>query len=107
MNDVRQLGVDRVVDFVFGTGKSEFHLLVELYANGNILLTDSEYKILTLMRTYKMDDNFVATNRIYPINSAKEILLPDFETLQNALANCDEKDNLKKVLLSIVGKNCF
>jgi predicted ribosome quality control (RQC) complex YloA/Tae2 family protein len=103
LNDVRQLGIDRVVDFVFGTGKSEYHLLVELYANGNILLTDPEYKILTLMRTYKVDDNFVATNRIYPINSAKEMLLPDFETLKNTLANADDKDNLKKLCISVVG----
>ena len=74
---MRQLGVDRVVDFVFGVGEGEQHLLVELYANGNILLTDSSYKILTLLRTYKLEnDVFVATNRIYPTDLSKAISLP-------------------------------
>jgi hypothetical protein len=32
LNDVQQLGVDRVVDLTFGTGESAFHLIVEFYA---------------------------------------------------------------------------
>ena len=33
LEDVRQLGVDRVVDFVFGTGPGTHHLLLEMYAS--------------------------------------------------------------------------
>jgi hypothetical protein len=29
--------------------------LVELYAQGNIILTDHEYKILSLLRSYTLD----------------------------------------------------
>ncbi len=29
---VRQLGVDRIVDFTFGSGESTVHLILELYA---------------------------------------------------------------------------
>lgn len=32
LEDVRQLGVDRVVDFVFGTGDNTYHLILEMYA---------------------------------------------------------------------------
>lgn len=32
LEDVRQLGVDRVVDFVFGTGENAHHLILEMYA---------------------------------------------------------------------------
>jgi predicted ribosome quality control (RQC) complex YloA/Tae2 family protein len=32
VEDVRQLGVDRVVDFVFGTGENAHHLILEMYA---------------------------------------------------------------------------
>ena len=32
MDEVKQLGVDRVVDFSFGTGEACYHLILELYA---------------------------------------------------------------------------
>jgi len=32
LDSVRQLGVDRVVDFTFGTGEACYHLILELYA---------------------------------------------------------------------------
>ena len=32
LDDVRQLGVDRLVDFTFGTGPACHHLLLELYS---------------------------------------------------------------------------
>ena len=32
LDDVRQLGVDRVVDFSFGTGDACYHLILELFA---------------------------------------------------------------------------
>ncbi len=38
-----QLGVDRIVDFVFGSGEAAVHLILELYASGNIVLADSKW----------------------------------------------------------------
>ena len=32
LEDVKQLGVDRIVDFQFGTGDARFHLILELYS---------------------------------------------------------------------------
>jgi hypothetical protein len=32
LEDVRQLGMDRVVDFTFGAGSVQCHLIMELYA---------------------------------------------------------------------------
>ena len=32
LDSVRQLGVDRVVDFSFGSGEACYHLILELYA---------------------------------------------------------------------------
>lgn len=32
LEDVRQLGVDRVVDFTFGAGETAYHLILEMYA---------------------------------------------------------------------------
>jgi len=32
LEDVRQLGVDRIVDFVFGSGEARMHLILEMYS---------------------------------------------------------------------------
>lgn len=46
---MRQLGTDRVIDIVFSDGL--FHIYLEFFAGGNIILTDAENKILALFRT--------------------------------------------------------
>lgn len=35
LEDVKQLGVDRIVDFVFGTGEATHHLILELYSQAS------------------------------------------------------------------------
>jgi predicted ribosome quality control (RQC) complex YloA/Tae2 family protein len=41
VEDVRQLGVDRVVDFVFGTGENAHHLILEMYAQVRVVAEKS------------------------------------------------------------------
>ena len=54
LESITQLGqLDRVVHLVFGSGTSRHSLMLELYAKGNIVLTDSSYKILTLLRSHE------------------------------------------------------
>lgn len=56
LENVTQLGnLDRVVDFRFGSGNYAHHLLLELYAQGNLILTDGEYMILALLRTHEYE----------------------------------------------------
>ncbi|GKY92740.1 hypothetical protein MPSEU_000244000 [Mayamaea pseudoterrestris] len=53
LEDVQQLGYgDRVVLFQFGVGPSKHTLILELYAKGNIILTNGEYSILSLLRSH-------------------------------------------------------
>ncbi|KAE8556213.1 hypothetical protein EYB25_000913 [Talaromyces marneffei] len=49
VTSVQQLGTDRVIDIVFSDGL--FHIYLEFFAGGNIILTDAENKILALFRT--------------------------------------------------------
>lgn len=37
LEDVRQVGMDRVVDFKFGSGEASNHVILELYASGTAL----------------------------------------------------------------------
>ncbi|KAJ3176325.1 hypothetical protein HDU87_005367 [Geranomyces variabilis] len=52
---VNQLGADRVVDLRFGEGEAAYHLILEFFASGNIILTDHEYRILALLRVVEIE----------------------------------------------------
>jgi len=76
LENVTQLGnLDRVVDFRFGSGNYTHHLLLELYSSGNLILCNSEYKILGLLRTheYEVKSNDNVGNEEEKEQSAEEI----------------------------------
>lgn len=51
LEDIQQLGSDRVFMLTFSRGRSTVtHLIIEFYAGGNIILTDHEYTVLSLLR---------------------------------------------------------
>ena len=71
LEDVKQLCGDRIVDFKFGSGDSVFHIILELYANGNIVLTDVNYEILALLRSHQFEEDVaIKVGEIYPIKFA-------------------------------------
>ncbi|KAI0010883.1 fibronectin-binding protein A N-terminus-domain-containing protein [Xylariaceae sp. FL0662B] len=45
---VSQIGTDRIIEFQFSDG--QYRLYLEFFAGGNVILTDKELKILTLLR---------------------------------------------------------
>ena len=71
LTSIEQLGVDRVIDLTFGKGEASYHILVELYASGNVILTDHEYNILSLLRSHKFDEDAnIAVKNKYPFSQA-------------------------------------
>eukprot|EP00949_MAST-11_sp_MAST-11-sp1_P004254 g4254.t1 len=72
-----QLGTDRIIDFEFGSGEAAYHLILELYDKGNVILTNFEYQILAALRSHKFDaaegaeasddaGSIIAVGRVYP-----------------------------------------
>ncbi|KAI1008103.1 Ribosome quality control complex subunit 2 [Podosphaera aphanis] len=70
VTSVSQVGTDRVIEFQFSDG--QYRLFLEFYASGNIILTDKDLKILTLLRivpesegqeTLKIGLQYTITNR--------------------------------------------
>jgi predicted ribosome quality control (RQC) complex YloA/Tae2 family protein len=45
---ISQIGTDRIIDFSFSDGV--YHIFLEFFAGGNIILTDREYNILAVFR---------------------------------------------------------
>ncbi|KAJ3098241.1 hypothetical protein HDU96_011155 [Phlyctochytrium bullatum] len=50
-----------MVDMVFGEGEFEFHLLLEFYASGNIILADASYKIVAILRSVEIPQGSSST----------------------------------------------
>jgi hypothetical protein len=68
LEHIAQLGVDRVVDFKFGSGEATCHIILELYANGNIVLTDGNFVVLALLRSHQFtEDTKLKVGEVYPI----------------------------------------
>ena len=96
LEDVRQLGTDRVVDFKFGSGEAVYHIIMELYASGNIILTDGNYEVLALLRSHQFEEDvIVQVNHIYPIA---------YTTTIEASADHDaDANNLNPILAKDIG----
>ena len=43
----------QIILFQFGLGSNAHFIILELYAQGNILLADSEYTVMTLLRSHR------------------------------------------------------
>jgi predicted ribosome quality control (RQC) complex YloA/Tae2 family protein len=74
LHDIQQMGSDRVLILTFGSGENAFHVILELYAGGNIILTDFEFTILSLLRPYELETDSirVAVGEKFPVNFAPQ-----------------------------------
>ncbi|XP_070834821.1 ribosome quality control complex subunit NEMF [Chaetodon trifascialis] len=101
LTQVKQLGIDRIVDIQFGSDEAAYHLIVELYDRGNIILADHEYTILNLLRfrTAEAEDVKIAVRERYPVESARppEPLISS-ERLTEILSKASHGDQVKRVL---------
>lgn len=106
----KQLGIDRIVDLQFGSDEAAYHVILELYDRGNIILTDHTYTILNLLRyrtenktDSKDGDNEevrFAVHERYPVDSAKtRSEFSDVEhNVRQVLKDCKKNDSLKRIL---------
>lgn len=54
VTEIRQVGTDRVIEFVFSDGI--YRLFLEFYAGGNVILTDAELNILSCLRIVSVQE---------------------------------------------------
>ncbi|KAF2073867.1 hypothetical protein CYY_004827 [Polysphondylium violaceum] len=98
LESVKQLGVDRIVDFTFGSGVAVQHLIIELYSIGNIILTDGDYKILAILRTHQYNqDESVGVGDTYPVDRVKKPTEFTTDLIEHIIQASDKKENLKQV----------
>ncbi|XP_059209037.1 ribosome quality control complex subunit NEMF-like [Centropristis striata] len=101
LTQIKQLGIDRIVDIQFGSDEAAYHLIIELYDRGNVILADHEYTILNLLRfrTAEVEDVKIAVRERYPVENARppEPLI-SLERLTEILSKAPNGDQVKRVL---------
>ncbi|KMZ78375.1 hypothetical protein PVIIG_01153 [Plasmodium vivax India VII] len=75
ITNISQLGGDRVVDIQFGFDDKACHLIVELYIAGNIILTDNNHKILSILKTNDAIGKKYNINDVYNVEEHTSIML--------------------------------
>ncbi|KAK9289082.1 hypothetical protein L1049_017553 [Liquidambar formosana] len=107
LEDVRQLGYDRIILFQFGLGANAHYVILELYAQGNILLTDSDFMVLTLLRSHRDDDKGFAimSRHRYPVEICRVFERTTVTKLQEALTSTKEPDSNKSIEVNEGGNN--
>ncbi|KAL7296937.1 hypothetical protein TKK_0009377 [Trichogramma kaykai] len=99
LEKLEQIGVDRVIDLQFGTGEAAYHIILELYDRGNIILTDCNRIILNVLRPHTEGDKIrFAVKEKYPESRAHTKLIPTLEELRDIFKAAKSGETLKKVL---------
>ncbi|XP_051159476.1 ribosome quality control complex subunit NEMF homolog [Leptopilina boulardi] len=99
LESLKQIGADRIVDFQFGSGEAAYHIILELYDRGNIILTDYEMTILNVLRPHTEGDKIrFAVREKYPLDRAHKETMPEFEEIKKRLQNAKQGEPLKKIL---------
>lgn len=112
-----QINLDRVIDIQFGTNDPEKkfycnHLMCEFYASGNIILTDNNYKIMTLIHPYVYKDGEsqqnlarVSVGNIYPLNFATVTVSLEYDYIKQIiieeLNKTDKKIKAKQFMMKL------
>jgi len=97
---IKQCGVDRVIDLQFGSGEAAYHLILEMYDRGNLVLTDWEFKILNILRPRVAGEEKFLVRETYPLELCKqEFNVLDEESLKDFLSKAKDNDTLKKALM--------
>ncbi|XP_011872509.1 PREDICTED: nuclear export mediator factor NEMF homolog [Vollenhovia emeryi] len=94
-----QVGTDRIIKLQFGSGEAAYHVILEVYDRGNIILTDYEMVILYVLRPHTEGDKIrFAVKEKYPLDRAHSTTMPPVDVIREHIEKAKEGDTLKKVL---------
>ncbi|KAJ2998668.1 hypothetical protein HDV02_004199 [Globomyces sp. JEL0801] len=93
LTKLSQIGADRRIDMQFGDGEFAYHIILEFFAAGNIILTDHTMKILKLQRVVELEESTIQVNSIYDVGQVAEFAPITTEALSNALSTFEQKSD--------------
>ncbi|XP_034933675.1 nuclear export mediator factor NEMF [Chelonus insularis] len=99
LESLTQIGTDRVVDLKFGSDEAAYHVILEVYDRGNIILTDYQLTILNILRPHTEGDKIrLAVREKYPVDRVHTTTMPPRKVIESRLAEAKSGESLKKFL---------
>ena len=93
---IRQHGLERIIIFDVGKGTTTFHLIIELFDEGNVILTDEKYEIIKPLRHHRFRDRVVIPRVPYTMSPSDPTA--SAENLAAALKN-DDRDLVRALAI--------
>jgi predicted ribosome quality control (RQC) complex YloA/Tae2 family protein len=93
---IRQHGLERIIIFDIGKGTTTFHLILELFDEGNVVLTDDKYEIIKPLRHHRFRDREVIPRVPYTMSPSDPTA--SSENLAAALSN-DDRDLVRALAI--------
>lgn len=106
LENLTQLDTDRIIDLQFGIGEAAYHLILELYDRGNVILCDCDMKILNVLRPHTEGEEirFVVREKYPGSRGRPNADKANVEILRDVLDNVKSEDTLKRLLTPVLGK---
>lgn len=100
LESIAQLGIDRIIDLQFGTNEACYHVILELYDRGNIILCDYEYTILNVLRPHVEGEEIrFAVREKFPLQRARvDEGPPSTSLLKERILQAHPGDSLRTIL---------
>ena len=93
---IRQHGLERILIFDIGKGSRVYRLIVELFDEGNIILTEENYTIIKPLRHHRFKDREIIPRAVYTLGATDPTASP--ENLALAIRN-DERDLVRSLAI--------
>jgi predicted ribosome quality control (RQC) complex YloA/Tae2 family protein len=93
---IRQHGLERIIIFDIGKGTTTFHLIIELFDEGNVILTDEKFEIIKPLRHHRFRDRVVMAKVPYTMSPSDPTA--SLENLTPALKN-DDRDLVRALAI--------
>lgn len=77
---IRQKGIERVIFIEIGKGVNEYYLIIELFDEGNLILTDKNFVILNALIQHRFRDRDIVSGAVYnhDMTSPEELTYEEF-----------------------------
>ncbi|MFA5331155.1 MAG: ribosome rescue protein RqcH [Methanoregula sp.] len=94
---ISQHGLERILIFDIGKGTLTYHLIIELFDEGNIILTDESYRIIKPLRHHRFKGRDIVPEAQYEMSAADAT--GSLENLAAALAG-DDRDLVRALAVA-------
>ena len=86
---VTQPGIERIIDLEVGKSERRYHLIFEMFDEGNIIICDEDYRIIQPFRRHRFKERDVVAGELYTLAGPDAPDIPDAAMMEDALLNSD------------------